>query len=180
MTRIETERLVVRNFEDRDIDDLHEYLSLEETYRFEPGSPIDLAEAGKLVDERKRADVFLAVELKETARMIGHLYFALMEPEEFRTWELGYIFNPRFHNRGFGTEAARALLGHAFAAMDIHRVIAKCDPVNVASWRLLEKAGMRREGHFLKSAFFRRDGNGAPLWHDCYQYAVLKEEMPAS
>jgi RimJ/RimL family protein N-acetyltransferase len=169
--------LIVRNFEDRDIDDLYEYLSKPETYVYEPGDPIDIQETKRLVEERKQSDIFLAVELKETAKMIGHLYFNTLEPTCFLTYELGYIFNPVFHNHNYGTEASRALLEYAFTTMKIHRVIAKCDPENIASWRLLEKIGMRKEGHFLKNAYFRKDSTDNPLWHDCYQYAMLKEEV---
>jgi RimJ/RimL family protein N-acetyltransferase len=40
----------------------------------------------------------------------------------------------------------------------------------------MERLNMRREGHFLKPAFFEKTAEGAPQWHDAYQYAVLDEE----
>ena len=57
-----------------------------------------------------------------------------------------------------------------------HRVYAECDPRNVPSWRLLEKAGLRREAHFRQNIWFRRDEDGAPVWKDTLVYAVLKSE----
>ena len=64
----------------------------------------------------------------------------------------------------------------AFRQQSAHRIIAMCDPHNPASWKLMERLGMRREGEWKKNVFFFRDENGNPLWKDTYQYAVLAEE----
>jgi [ribosomal protein S5]-alanine N-acetyltransferase len=123
----------------------------------------------------------LAVDLRIEKRVIGHLYFQPIEPAELRTWELGYIFNPRYQRRGYATEAARALLHHAFAEMGVHRVIANCNPANVASWRVLEKIGFVREGHLRQNIFFRRDAEGRPVWQDTFEYGLLNGlEAPAT
>jgi [ribosomal protein S5]-alanine N-acetyltransferase len=174
MTPLETERLIVRAFKAEDAADLFEYLSLPETYAFEPGDPIDLAEAKRLAAERAAGDSFYAVELKDTGKMVGHLYFARTQPEEFLTWELGYIFNPAFHRRGYCSEASRALLAYAFRELHAHRVVAFCDPQNPASWKTLESIGLKREGFFPQKAFFRRDKEGRPLWHDCLAYGITE------
>jgi [ribosomal protein S5]-alanine N-acetyltransferase len=174
---IETERLLVRNMRDSDFRDLHEYLSGAETYIFEPGEPIDLETAKKLCIERAQSDDFLAVELKDGGKMIGHLYFKREEPLEFAEWELGYIFNRLFRRRGYASEASRAIVERALADGVAHRIVAYCDPRNPASWRLLERIGMRREAHRLESAFFRRDAAGRPIWHDSYQYAMLARDL---
>ncbi len=170
---LETERLLIRNFRKADWKDLHEYLSLQDTYVFEPGDPIDAAEAKRLAAERSKGDAFLAVVLKAEDKMVGHLYFSRMEPLEFRTWELGYIFNPRYRSRGYCTEASRSVVEFGFRALQAHRIVAFCDPRNAASWRVLEKIGMQREGHFRQKAFFRRGQDGSPLWHDCYAYGLV-------
>ncbi len=54
--------------------------------------------------------------------------------------------------------------------MGLHRIIATCDPRNTASYRVMEKTGMRREGHSIKC--IRKDGE----WVDEYFYAILDEE----
>jgi ribosomal-protein-alanine N-acetyltransferase len=51
-----------------------------------------------------------------------------------------------------------------------------CNPINSASWKLMERLGMRREGHFMQKAFFKRDEKGEPMWHDAYEYAILSDE----
>jgi RimJ/RimL family protein N-acetyltransferase len=170
---IQAERLIVRQFRPDDWRDLLDYLSQPEVYAFEPGEPVDAGQAAAIADERSRGSAFLAVELREERRMIGHLYFAPVEPAELRTYELGYIVNPRDHGRGYATEAAAALVRHAFAEMGVHRVTASCDPANIASWRVLEKIGFVREGHLRRNIFFRRDASGLPAWKDTFEYGLL-------
>ena len=57
-----------------------------------------------------------------------------------------------------------------------HRIYAECDPRNDPSWKLLEKAGMRREAYFRQNIWFRRDDNGLPVWKDTMVYALLKDD----
>lgn len=68
------------------------------------------------------------------------------------------------------TEAAGALLGYGFTALDLHRVWATCDARNKASARVLEKIGMRREGLLVHERVVKGD------WRDSCVYAVLKDE----
>jgi RimJ/RimL family protein N-acetyltransferase len=51
-----------------------------------------------------------------------------------------------------------------------------CSPENTASWKLMERLKMRREGYHKKPAFFEKARDGKPLWHDSYEYAILDEE----
>ncbi|MGA9762735.1 MAG: GNAT family protein [Gaiellaceae bacterium] len=173
---IETARLSIRSFRSGDWQDLHEYLSQPAVLEFEPGQPSDEAQCKEIAAERSHGSAFWAVCLKPGEKMIGHVYFSQIEPEELMTWEFGYIFNPAFGGRGYATEACRALLSLGFGELGAHRVVAMCDPRNPPSWRLLERLSMRREGHFRQMAFFRRTSDGKPLWHDAYQYALLESE----
>ncbi len=172
---IQTDRLIVRPFRPDDWRDLFDYLSLPEIYAFEPGEPIDAAQARAVAVERSNGRAFWAVERRADRRMIGHLYFAPVEPAELRTYELGYIFNPAYQRQGYATEAARAFVDHAFAEMGVHRVVANCNPANVASWRVLEKIGFVREGHLRQNIFFRSDTDGRPMWQDTFEYARLSD-----
>ena len=174
---IKTNRLVIRRFKETDCIDLHEYLSKPEIYAFEPGQPISLKEAEKISIERAKGSDFYAVVLRENKKMIGHLYFKQIDPKVMMTWELGYIFNPSYHKKGYASEAARALVEYAFQNYKIHRIRARCDPENPASWKLLEKVGFRREGHFKQFVTFRNDESGKPIWLDTYEYGFLKEDL---
>ncbi len=171
-----TERLIVRPFLESDFKDLHEYLSLKETYRF-GGEPMSLEEVKKLCMEKAGGTDFWAVTLKdESKKLIGHLSFIRSEPEHFLTREIGFIFNPAFQNNGYATEASRALIQYAFTKLGVHRIVGFCSTENIASWRVMEKCGMTREGLRRKNAFFRKDKDGQPVWLDSYEYAILTED----
>ncbi len=171
-----TPRLVVRAFRPEDASDLFAYLSLSEIYHFEPGEPIDLQQAQELATQMSTSPDFWAVELQSEQKVIGQIYFKHIDPPQLMTWELGYILSPHYQRRGYASEAITALLHTGFAAAGIHRVVAHCNPENIASWKLLEKIGFRREGLLKKEVFFRRDANGQPLWSDTFVYAMLAEE----
>jgi RimJ/RimL family protein N-acetyltransferase len=171
----QTDHLIVRPFRPDGWRPLFDYLSLPEIYAFEPGEPIDAAQARAMAVERSKGRAFWAVELRTNQQMIGHLYFQPVEPAELRTCELGYIFNPAYQRQGYATEAARAFVDHAFKEMGVHRVVANCNPANVASWRVLEKIGFVREGHLRQNIFFRCDTDGRPIWQDTFAYARLSD-----
>lgn len=173
---IKTERLIIRRFEQSDYMDLYDYLSLPEIYAYEPGEPIDMVTAKDMATQRAQGNEFFAVELSETKKMIGHIYFKQIEPLEWMTWEIGYIFNPSYQRKGFATEAVKAIVEYAFSNWNSHRIIAHCNPKNEASWKLLDKIGMRREGVLLKNIFFSRNEDGQPNWQDTYEYAMLRED----
>ncbi|HZW03262.1 MAG TPA: GNAT family N-acetyltransferase [Anaerolineaceae bacterium] len=174
---IETTRLVIRRFEAQDCEALYAYLSNPAVYRFEPGEPVSLEAARKMTLERAQGSDYWAVVLRPTGLLVGHLYFKQVAPAALLTWELGYIFNPQFQGQGYASESASALVRYAFEQMGVHRVVAHCNPENVASWRVMEKIGMRREGHLRKNIFFRRAADGSPLWVDTYAYGILREEV---
>ena len=172
---IETERLYIRTFTESDFMDLFEYLSVPSVYLFEPGAPITLDEAKEMAVQRSTSNDFLGVVLKETGKMVGHLYFKGLEPVERRTWELGYIFNPKYYGKGYASEAANAITLHAFVNLKAHRIMARCNPQNTASWRLLERVGYVREGHFKKYGFVHKDERGNPIWTDAYEYSKIEQ-----
>jgi RimJ/RimL family protein N-acetyltransferase len=177
---IETERLILRRFAPSDDRDLYEYLSDPATYNFEPGRPVTLEEARRVAEEWAAGGDFWAVVRKEDGKLVGHLYFQQQEPRDRLTWELGYIFNPRFRRMGYASEAAAALTDRAFAEFGARRIMARCDPRNEASWRLLERIGFRREGHFRKYGFVHRDERGDPIWTDAYEYSKLATDPPGA
>ena len=84
---------------------------------------------------------------------------------------LGYLLDPAHHGRGYATEMVRAALDLAFGDLGLRRVTAGCFADNVASWRVMEKAGMRREQHGIRDSWHAQLG-----WVDGYTYAVLSDE----
>lgn len=84
---------------------------------------------------------------------------------------IGYAIDPAYAGRGHATEIASALLSLAFDELGLHRVTAGCFADNVASWRVLEKTGMRREQHGVRDSWHAEHG-----WIDGLTYAMLAEE----
>jgi RimJ/RimL family protein N-acetyltransferase len=87
---------------------------------------------------------------------------------------IGYIVDPRFAAQGIGTATASALLSAAFDGLGLRRVTAAANLDNVASVRVLEHAGMRRERLSLKALWHRELG-----WLDEVGYALLDKEWNA-
>jgi len=88
--------------------------------------------------------------------------------------EIGWVLGPEHQGRGLAAEAARALLAICFDELGLHRVTAGCAAENTASWRVMERVGMRREAHTIQSGLYR-DGT----WRDGYLYAMLAAEWHA-
>ena len=85
--------------------------------------------------------------------------------------ELGWAFDPAHQGRGYATEAVRALLDLSFGPLGLRRVYALCFAGNEASWRLMERVGMRREQHLVRESLHR-----SGEWMDAFGYALLAEE----
>jgi RimJ/RimL family protein N-acetyltransferase len=84
---------------------------------------------------------------------------------------IGYMIAPGHAGQGYATEIVKELLALAFGDLGLHRVTAGCFADNIASWRVMEKAGMRREQHGVKDSWHAELG-----WVDGYTYGVLAEE----
>lgn len=160
---LETDRLVIRKFCYDDWDNLYEYLSQETVVKYEPYNVFSEEECRQEAINRSRSDAFWAVCLKENNKLIGNIYFNGLEPKEFLTWKIGYVFNPSYYGKGYATEGCKRILKYGFEQLGAHGIIGKCSPENTSSWRLLERLFMRREGK--------------PIWHDAYQYSILAEEF---
>lgn len=166
--RIETERLILRDFTEKDYNDLYEFLSQrrEDLYEAYPG--ITYENGREHLQYRVGSDEFLAMELKKTGKVIGNVYFG---NRNFEAKEVGYIVNKNYQRKGYASEAIQAVMEDGFAHQ-VHRVFAECDPHNLCSWKLLEHLGFQREACFAKNVYFRKDENGNPVWQDTYVYCL--------
>lgn len=171
--KVETQRLIMRRFSADDWCDLHEYLSQAEVVRYEPYEIFTEEQSRSEAVRRSANDSFWAVCLKDSGKLIGNIY---LDKQEFETWELGYVFNVKFHGKGYAAESAAALIGDLFENRGARRITAKCNPLNTSSWKLLERLGFRREGHLISDKYFKKDKTGQPLWTDTYEYAILRTE----
>ncbi len=98
------------------------------------------------------------------------------EEAEATEADLAWTLHPAHSGRGYATEAVRAVIDACFTptsdgGLGLRRVKADCFAANDASWRLMERLGMRRERHGVRDCLHRELG-----WLDGYTYALLAEE----
>jgi RimJ/RimL family protein N-acetyltransferase len=170
---IETPRLRLRAIVADDWQAIFAYMSEPQVVAYLPEGTLDeeAARAFALLHSGEGGKAVAVVE-KTSGQVIGHMPFhAWFAPQ---TYEIGWAFSRASQRRGYATEAAQALLAHAFGTLKAHRVIATCQPENSPSWRVAEKLGLRREAHF-RSCLYRAPG----IWWDEYFYALLAEEYEA-
>lgn len=167
MQQLITERLILREFRESDYDDLFEYLSQLEDDEFEGYPGITYENGREHLNYRMGSEEFYAIELKESGKVIGNIYYG---HRDFEAKEVGYIINKKYQRKGYASEALSAVIENGFKA-GVHRIYAECDPRNTCSWKLLEKVGLEREAHLKQNVFSHRDENGQPKWKDTYVYA---------
>ena len=171
----ETERLVIRRFSPSDSEEFAQILTDPEVCYFEPSGVFTrenaLKEAAKLEQDKR----FFAVVLKENNFLIGKLFFE--DKDFFGAYEIGYTFNRSYWGKGYALESVKGMFRYAFEKTNVRRIIAEVDIKNTRSVDLLERAGMRREGVFKKSAAFRKNSLGEPDFSDFASYAILKDEF---
>ena len=176
---IRTQRLLLREARLGDYDDIHAYAVDPDVVRFMdwgPNTPEVTAQAlggwVAMSAQWPRDEVNLVVELSETGRAIGAIRLSIQSKTD-RTADFGYTLNKDYWRRGLATEAASAIIETAFTTLGLHRVYATCDVRNAASYKVMEKLGMRREGTLLKNHEVRG------RWRDTHVYALLAQEWAA-
>ena len=107
MKTIETDRLILRNFEESDYDDVYEFLSQRKDDDFEAYPGITYENGRGHLAYRIHNDEFIAIQLKSTGKVIGNVYFG---NRDFQAKELGYIVNKNFQRHGYATEAISAVV----------------------------------------------------------------------
>jgi len=167
--KIETEDLIIRNFELTDEKDLCEYMLQRVDAEFEAYPDFTLEKAKEEILFRSQSDEFFAIELKRIHKVIGNIYLG---KRNFNTRELGYVLNEDYQNRGYGSAASKAMIDFAFKR-GVHRIYAECAPQNAHSWNVMEKIGLKREAYFKKNVSFHADDKGNPIYWDTYVYAGL-------
>lgn len=179
MTRLETERTILRPLCKADCAAVQRWAAVPENVRYMPWGPNTeedtlkyLAECEKNWEADPRRKYEYGIVLKETGELIGSC--GIYINEELRAAELGWILRRDHWKHGIMTEAAGALIRCCFETLRLHRVFATCNAGNYGSYRVMERNGMRREGHYVKA---RRLRNVKPeTWCDVYSYAILEEE----
>jgi RimJ/RimL family protein N-acetyltransferase len=174
---IETERLLLRPFEEGDLEALYAMQSNEEVvrYLYHDARSLDDVRAALA---RKIAATSIAGEgdgvgaaaiLRDTGELVADISLWCVS-EGHAQGELGFVVHPAHQRRGYATEAARPMLDFAFDTVGLHRMVGRTEARNTASARVLEKLGMRREAHFIENEWVKGE------WQSELVYAILAEE----
>lgn len=180
---IETERLILRSFLESDAEDVLEYLKKTAVNCFACMKLNSLEEAKETVQKRSvETEYCFAIVLKESGKVIGEIdaYPETPAPEEenavLDTYSPCWMLNEKYQGKGYAYEAAHAFFDYLFQKKGARRIYAYTEDYNIASQKLCEKLGMRREGMFLEFVSFVKDEDGNPIYENTMQYAILKKE----
>ncbi len=111
------------------------------------------------------------IEVRGT--LIGDVAFQIIKDSHHQA-EIGMTLSPPVHKKGYGVEAVSELVRFLFKELNIHRIIANCDPENLPAHRLLERVGFRKEGCFVESLWYKG------YWASELWFALLDREWKAS
>jgi len=174
---LESERLRYRKFSEDDFAVVFGWLSDPESMRYRSDDPQNESQAREYIqyaiknaEADECRDFVYAAVLKENHAMIG----AAMLLDVPNNPGAGWTIHPNHWQQGYGTEMGRTMLRLGFDILHLRRITSACNALNTASYKIMERIGMRREAHFIKA----KQGNSIlnHEWCDVYQYALLREE----
>jgi RimJ/RimL family protein N-acetyltransferase len=171
----ETPRLRVRAMLPSDVEAFVAYRSDPDVARYQSWEDYTLEQGQALVADMQRLRPGIPGEWYQLAiaddagELVGDLAMCV-DADEHRQLEVGFTLAPEHQGHGYGTEALRGLLTHAFDTLDLHRVVAVTDARNEAAAALLTRVGFRKEAHFHDNVFFK----GA--WGSELVFAMLASE----
>jgi RimJ/RimL family protein N-acetyltransferase/catechol 2,3-dioxygenase-like lactoylglutathione lyase family enzyme len=176
---LQTHRLILREFVLSDFDAVHDYASDPLVTRFTSFGPNTVEETRDFLNRSihagsvspRQAHTFAVIE-QSSGHLIGSCGLQPCDGTG-RHYAFGYCLHRHWWGRGFGQEAARALLQFGFDRLQAHRIWAHVFLGNTASTRILEGLGFRREGLALQSLYVRN------AWHDLLTFGQLRSEWLA-
>jgi RimJ/RimL family protein N-acetyltransferase len=182
MTPIRTERLILRNWEERDRDLFHRINSDDRVMEFFDFRR-DRATADAVMD-KMREEIFrdgygwTAAELAATGECIGFVGLHKVEIPGLApagTFEIGWRLAPEYWGKGFASEGASALLGFGFGKLGLEEIISFAVWSNLRSTAVMERLGMRRD----PSADFDHPRVWEPELKRHVLYRLKREDWPA-
>ena len=179
---VSTARLSIRRAHEPDLDAIWRFRRLESVNQWLSSAPRTIEQHRAKFLEPGKLDKLLVLELDH--QVVGELVlnvedaWAQSEVADEAAGvqaELGWCLDPAYEGHGYATEAVNALIQICFERLGLRRVTAQCFADNVASWRLMERVGMRREVHTVRESLHR-----SGRWLDGLGYALLADEWASS
>jgi aminoglycoside 6'-N-acetyltransferase len=180
-TELAGPRVALRRFHPDDLATFVAYRSCERVARFQSwAAPYPRDEGERFIQEIAKAHpdtpgewFQFAVVLRSAGQLIGDCA-AMPHADDPRQCDIGFTISPEHQGHGYATEAVRLLLTYLFRERGKHRIAAYCDPRNAASVALLDRLGMRREGHLRESTWAKGE------WTDDLVYALLPDDWQSA
>ena len=174
MIHLQSKRLDLHLLSLADLQQVHELHSIPKVDEFNTlGIPQNIAHTQSIIEpwilEHQKLDAkqyTFAIRTKKTNDFVGLIALKLGNVK-FQIGEVWFNLHPDFWNKGYGTEALKLVLSFAFDDLKLHRIEAGCAVDNVGSARVLEKAGMIKEGRKRKVLPLKTG------WSDNFEYAIL-------
>ncbi len=173
MIALETDRLIIRNFQSGDWLALQGVIVRYQATKmsaYDRPWPTSVEQIKGVTDWFASEDNFLAICQKDSGRLIGLVGLTPQDAGSQQILELGYVFDEDVHGQGFATEACTAILQRAFDELHAEKVVAGTAAINVPSRRLLERLGFVKIGE--ENVSFQTDGQGQPIELIGYNYSL--------
>lgn len=178
MVTIETDRLLIREFNLEDFNAVHKYASNPKVVRFMTWGPNTETETKQFLQSKLKSQVVMPRASYDLAITVDGIPIGggglTIHDQKSGEAELGYCLDEPHWGNGFGSEFAAAMIRYGFENLDLHRVIAKCDPENHGSYRVMEKNEMTKEGHLRENQRIRGK------YRDTLVYGILRGEWESS
>ena len=177
---LEGERLVLRPHLEGDFEAVHEFSSDGDVCKYMQWGPNNEEQsrrflastlAGQSILPKKQFDWVIVV--KQTGLVVGSFTLRLLDGaayDDAKMGEVGYVLSRAAWGQGYATEAADLAVDFAFDVLGLHKVSATCEPLNFASAKVLQKAGMRAEGYLRKHILIKGE------WRDTLIFGCVAEE----
>jgi len=177
LIKLETERLIIRNFTPEDWKDIAEVAFDYEksdlaVYDHGPW-PSSIEDYKGIAEWFAKGDSFVAVILRNEMKLIGWIAKPRSEKEE-NEYNFGYIFHSNYHGKGYATESCKTMIRYIFEELQAEKIITGTAKVNEPSNKLLTGLGFSFIGEASQS--FRKDSEGKPIEFIGNEYSLSKEE----
>lgn len=159
---LETERLILRSLDGKDIEAMQEYLSNGDYMKYTdyPSNftiNIEIINMWKNDAYNAKAMLRWCIALKDSDLCIGNIYLFLPDGNDIsgRKMDIGYEISEKYINKGYITEAIKKVVEYGFKEMGLKRIQAQIIPENIASIRAVEKCGFVNEGTLRNSCHYQ-------------------------
>lgn len=172
---LETERLQLRRVTANDAQEIFAMRSDPEMMKYIPRPLVTNPEEAlahiRMINEKidNNEGINWSICLKNSSKLIGIIGHYRIKPESYRA-EIGYMLLPDFQGKGYISEAIATAVAYGFDVMKLHSIEAIIDPENIASAKVLEKNGFKKEAHLRENEYY----NGKFL--DTVIYSLLESD----